>query len=584
MNNSQNLYDVIILGSGISSSMMGMILAKSNLKVLIIEKKGHPRFAIGESTVPNTTLLMKILAKKYDVPELAYLADFYSTERHIGSSSGIKRGFSFLLHDEGRNLDINKCVQLPTLTPPFGPDIHYYRQDIDAYLLSIAIKYGADLKQNTTVLTMEDVNNEVVLKTNNGIYKAKFLVDGSGYNSFIAKYYNLRDNIPVYETNTRSIFTHMTNVTSYDQILHKEKHNLNYPLSQTTLHHLFKGGWMWVIPFDNHKFSTNNLCSVGITLDENVYPDNETPPEEEFKFFLDKFPSIKKQFESSFPFRDWVKTKRIQYSSKKVVGKNWALLPHSAGFIDPLFSAGLTLTCIGVGSLADIIINVKNEEKTEKLLDYEKLIQTNLRFQDKMVVNAYRSFSTDFSMWNAWFRVWCLGSILGGASMLRILCKYEETKDIKYLNQINEVNFNTLFSMQIPEVKSLFDKAESLIKQAYTGEKSIEETSNLIFKGLKECTIAPKYLELWKSENINITDFTLLTAWKLPISFHFNYDGKKEYKEIYADYWLFTIIKLTIKSYISFSANQYSPKKEMLRDLIIKWNNYWKSPKAKHSV
>ena len=39
------------------------------------------------------------------------------------------------------------------------------------------------------------------------------------------------------------------------------------PLSQSTLHHMFEGGWLWIIPFNNHPYSTNTLCSVGLQFD-----------------------------------------------------------------------------------------------------------------------------------------------------------------------------------------------------------------------------------------------------------------------------------------------------------------------------
>ena len=47
------MYDVIIAGSGITGTCMGMILAKNGLKVLIIELGKHPRFALGESLLPK---------------------------------------------------------------------------------------------------------------------------------------------------------------------------------------------------------------------------------------------------------------------------------------------------------------------------------------------------------------------------------------------------------------------------------------------------------------------------------------------------------------------------------------------------
>ena len=59
--------DVAILGSGIGGSMLATILARQGLSTTIIEAGVHPRFAIGESIIPETSLRLKILAEKYGV-------------------------------------------------------------------------------------------------------------------------------------------------------------------------------------------------------------------------------------------------------------------------------------------------------------------------------------------------------------------------------------------------------------------------------------------------------------------------------------------------------------------------------------
>ena len=49
---TETLFDVAILGTGIGGTSLGAILAKNGLRVLLLEQTVHPRFAIGESTVP----------------------------------------------------------------------------------------------------------------------------------------------------------------------------------------------------------------------------------------------------------------------------------------------------------------------------------------------------------------------------------------------------------------------------------------------------------------------------------------------------------------------------------------------------
>ncbi|MCB0209207.1 MAG: NAD(P)-binding protein, partial [Anaerolineae bacterium] len=55
MSSTPNHFDIAIIGSGIAGSALGSILARHNLRVVIFEAKSHPRFAIGESMILETS-------------------------------------------------------------------------------------------------------------------------------------------------------------------------------------------------------------------------------------------------------------------------------------------------------------------------------------------------------------------------------------------------------------------------------------------------------------------------------------------------------------------------------------------------
>ncbi len=65
-----------VTGSGIAGSMTAMVLSREGLSTLVVERKSHPRFVIGESTIPTTTLMMSSLARKYDIPELEQISHY----------------------------------------------------------------------------------------------------------------------------------------------------------------------------------------------------------------------------------------------------------------------------------------------------------------------------------------------------------------------------------------------------------------------------------------------------------------------------------------------------------------------------
>ncbi|MBC2908372.1 FAD-dependent oxidoreductase, partial [Streptomyces sp. PSKA01] len=157
----------------------------------------------------------------------------------------------------------------------------------------------------------------------------------------LAQKFGVREEPSRLRHQSRSLFTHMIGVKPYEDTLPQGTHQNPSPWSEGTLHHLFEGGWMWVIPFDNHPLSTSPLCSVGINLDPRIHPVPEgLSPEEEFRAFIARFPDIAPQFEGAVATRDWVRTGRLQYSSKQTVGYRWCLTSHAAGFVDALFSRG----------------------------------------------------------------------------------------------------------------------------------------------------------------------------------------------------------------------------------------------------
>src|ERR1700684_456709 len=66
-------FDGAILGAGLGGTMLAAILARQGRSVLLLEKGSHPRFAVGEALLPQSTLWMWILAQRFDVPEIQHL-------------------------------------------------------------------------------------------------------------------------------------------------------------------------------------------------------------------------------------------------------------------------------------------------------------------------------------------------------------------------------------------------------------------------------------------------------------------------------------------------------------------------------
>lgn len=409
--NSNNNYDVAIIGSGIGGSTLGAILARNGLKVLILEAGIHPKFAVGESMILETSETMRAIAEFFDVPEVAYFSseNYFS---YIGTSHGVKRHFSYLHHTPGQKHDLSKTLQAVIPKEPHGHEIHLYRQDSDYYLTAIAVAYGATVLQNTPVRDINIGPDGVEVITAEGrCFQAEYVVDAGGFRSILADKFGLRDfNL---RTHARSIFTHMINVPCYNDVgASRQTYGLPFRLSEGTLHHIFEGGWLWVIPFNNHPQSTNPLCSVGLQLDPRLYrQQDDLSPEEEFFDFIQRFPSVCTQFKEARAVRNWVRTGRLQYSSKRIVGDRFCLLGHAAGFIDPLFSKGLYTTMMSVAALSHLLLEAhqSGDYSVEHFRPLEETTLAFVRTNDRLIANSYKSFA-NYKLWSVYAVLWLLGA------------------------------------------------------------------------------------------------------------------------------------------------------------------------------
>jgi tetracycline 7-halogenase / FADH2 O2-dependent halogenase len=462
---------IILLGTGISSTVLSIILSKNGIQNILIDKGCHPRFAVGESTIPQTSSLFRLLAKRYEVPELENLSSFDRCQA-VTQNCGVKKNFGFVYHKP----NIEKPVSYHQ-TPTPHDELHLFRQDTDAYLLHVAIRYGAKVVQNCTVTDLEFTDDEVLVNTSHGRFKGAYIVDGTGYNSQIANMLDLRETPTRLSAHSRSIFTHMIDVPHFDDCLDKQEDPvMPIPLHQGTLHHIFKEGWLWVIPFNNYDGANNALCSVGLQLDPRmVDKTNGVSPEEEFFNFIKKYPAIEKQFKNAKSVREWVSTSRLQYSSKHSAGHRFFLMSHASGFLDPLFSRGICNTLEVVNLLAGALINAdKNDDYvSSEFKKIDEFQQNVIDFNDGLVDSSYISFRSP-ELWDCMWRVWGLVAIYGTFRVLRCAIKYEVDGDSTVFNDLLETRFPGAVTSN-SQVWDLYSKTVNTMRKVESNEITEDE-------------------------------------------------------------------------------------------------------------
>ena len=487
-------YDVAIIGSGIAGTALAAVLARNGANVLILDAGTHPRFAIGESTIPYTSMLIRLVSERYDVPELKLLTTFHNAQANISSHGGIKKNFGFLYHRPGERHDVRHWHEFP-IPRVTHTENHFYRQDLDAWVLSVAVRYGAHTRQREPITDLDvDDNGATLVSASGATFRARLVVDASGFRSPLATKFGLRETPSRLRHHSRSIFTHMIDVTPVEDLFPPGAHGTPDKLSEGTLHHIFPGGWLWVIPFNNHPRATNPLVSVGLQVDPRIHPERgELTPEQEFREFIAGYPDIEAQFREARAVREWVRTGRLQYSPVKTVGYRWCLTSHAAGFIDPLFSRGMSNTFEIINALGWRLLDALRDDDfdPERFSYVQQLEQGQLDFNDNLVANAYTSFG-HYELWDAWCRVWALGQILATMEINRAYAYFLKTHDARVLDRLQDLAPDGALP-SYPPLRHLYGRVSDEVRAVQEGRQAADIAAKAIMSMLMEADFVPPF-------------------------------------------------------------------------------------------
>lgn len=353
-------YDVAVVGSGFAGSLMAMIGRRLGHSVVLIDKGKHPRVVIGESSTPLTNLLLEELTTRYDLPALRPLAKWGSWQQSYPEiACGLKRGFTFYHHDlnQPETSPPDRSQQLLVAASPNNQiaDTHWYRADLDHFFVRQAQDIGVDyldqtdltnLTQTPTGMTLDGLRNGRGLSIS-----TKFLIDASGSRGFLHRILGLTETgLPDFPR-TQALYSHFAGVGQLERTgFGANEEQPPYPIDDAAVHHVFDGGWIWVLRFNN------GVTSTGVAATDRVASELKfIEGAESWRRLLSSIPALQEQFANARPTQPFTHIPRLSFRSTPVSGDNWAMLPSAAGFIDPLLSTGFPLTLSGVARLADIL-------------------------------------------------------------------------------------------------------------------------------------------------------------------------------------------------------------------------------------
>ena len=381
---------------------MSMIARRMGWSVVLLERGSHPRFAIGESSTPLSNLLLENLAATYDLPEVGSLTKWGVWRAlHPEIGCGLKRGFSFFHHDLGRQEPAmrNRETELLVAASPYDriADTHWFRADFDWFLVRQAQTLGVEyldvveLKQ-----CIEDDRGVTLSGVRQGeefTVEARFVIDATGPRGFLHRALGLGERELPGMPDTQILYSHFTGVDSLRNFRWKDA---PYPVESAAVHHVFAGGWVWLLRFNN------GISSAGVVATEPLAREwNLREGQRAWERTLRAIPELQQQFANSKAVQPFRHIARPGFRSASIVGEHWAQLPSAAGFIDPLLSTGFPLNLLGISRLA---LALEQEWGTagfnSRLSDYARDTDVEFIATSRLIAALYANFG-NFQLFSA---------------------------------------------------------------------------------------------------------------------------------------------------------------------------------------
>jgi flavin-dependent dehydrogenase len=364
------IYDVAIIGGGPGGTTTGTLLKKYNpeLRVLILEREKFPRDHVGESQLP---------------PISPILNEMECWDKVEAANFPIKIGGTFRWGKSANAWDIQFIPRSEFKQEPRPGKFEGVRRFTafqvtrsiyDEILLRHAEEKGCEVREQTRVTDVLREGDAVQgLRLDTGeVVKARYYVDASGHHGILRNAFGVQTHCP----------TRLKNIAIWDYWENGDW-AVDIGVGGTLIQIIsLDFGWIWFIPLGRTR------TSIGLVCPAEYFKNSGKTPEELYAEAVQSEPTIKRLLAQATCRNSVCITKDWSFISERMVGDNWFLVGESAGFADPILSAGLTLAHIGGKEAAyTLLALLRGEHEPQWLKKYYDLnqrrrIRQHIRFAD----------------------------------------------------------------------------------------------------------------------------------------------------------------------------------------------------------
>jgi FADH2-dependent halogenase len=356
---NRDSYDALVIGCGPGGSSAATFLARTGKRVLVLEKEFFPRFHIGESLLPCNMVIFREMGVLPALQAVGFPRKFGA--RFDLSNGTLGTRFAFR---QGKYNREPEAIQVE-------------RAVFDHILLKHARASGADIREGWSVSKFstdaEGVNVEASDpdgKVHN--FRAAYLIDASGRGNFTGNQEGLRVTHPRHKK--LAVFGHFTGVV-------RDAGEANSDIIIVRL----PNKWFWLIPISAEK------TSVGLVIDKDEFAQEKGTPQEIFDRWVESSSAVKERMLNAKRVNETRTTSDFSYYNRRLTGDRLLRVGDAAGFMDPIFSAGVFLA-MWSGKLAAEVVEkslAQGKPSRRQFAIYEKRVKKGLMFYWRMVENYY---------------------------------------------------------------------------------------------------------------------------------------------------------------------------------------------------